>query len=352
MNIILLYGGNSLESDISEVTYLKINKLLKDSKYHTLGVYLNHEGEFFLNGKKGCFIKNKNKYYFKVNLKKHYFDFVIPLLHGKGSEDGTLKGYFDSLKIPCISASILNSSLLQDKITFKKILAYHQIKQSDFVYLTYSEYMDNDFNLNQLLDKLTFPLIVKPNSLGSSIGVKKANNLKELIISLDQAFSFDEKVLIEKCIPNLKEVNVALIGDYEEVIFSELETVSKKNDVLTYFDKYLQSKDKVTRIIPSDISLSTKEKIIKTSEEVFKLLDCFGIVRFDYLLDEKENEVYLNEINTIPGSLAYYLFTVKGINLENLFDKLITLFYKHEKNIERLSTHYKEGNKKDLLAKE
>ncbi len=352
MNLVFLYGGNSLESDISEVTYKKISILLKNSQHNIIGIYLNHQGEFLFKHKRGRFVKKDDTYFFQCGLKKYFFDLVIPLVHGKGSEDGTIGAYFDALKIPCAYSGILNSAILQDKITFKNLLALERIPQVDFVYLTYEEYMDISFDLKTKVKNLSYPLIVKPNSLGSSIGVKKVNNENELIIALDKAFSFDQKVLIENAVLNLKEVNVAILGDKNSYTISELETVSNKEEVLSYFDKYLQSKDKTLRIIPSDIDKELKDKIIKISSTVFKNLDCSYVVRFDFLIDQKTKEVYLNEANTIPGSLAYYLFEPIGININDLINNLINTYYRKKNQDVRLIHDYHEGNKKALLSKE
>ncbi len=352
MKIVLLYGGNSLESDISEVTFKKVSSLLKESKYEVLGIFLNHEGEFFLNNKKGMFYKNKDTYYFKVGFKKYYFSYVLPLVHGKNSEDGTLGAFFDILKIPCIYSGVLNASILQDKAKFKDLGKTYNIPTAKYTYLTYSEYMNINIDLKELIKDFSYPLIVKPSSLGSSIGVKKVTTLEELILALDKAFSYDECVLIEECITSLKEVNIALLGDKEKQIVSLLETVSNKEDVLSYFDKYLTSKDKVTRIIPSDINDIQKEEIIKISKEAFIKYNCFGIIRFDYLINQKTNNIYLNEINTIPGSLAYYLFEPLSIKMSDIIDTLINLYNKKVNREKRLVTSYHQGDKNALLSKE
>lgn len=352
MNLVFLYGGNSLESDISEVTYKKILNLLKDSEHTIIGIYLNHQGEFLINNKRGKFVKKDNNYYFQYGFKKISFDLVIPLVHGKGSEDGTIGAYFDALKIPCAYSGILNSAILQDKITFKKLLALEKVPQVDFTYLTYEEYMDFSFNLKNKVKDLSYPLVVKPNSLGSSIGVKKVSNENELIIALDKAFSFDKKVIIENAVSFLKEVNVAILGERNSYIVSELETVSNKEDILSYFDKYLQSKDKTTRIIPADIDEQLKNKIIDISSTIFKRFDCSYVVRFDFLINQNSSEVYLNEANTIPGSLAYYLFEPIGINPKNLINNIINIYYRKNAQEARLVHDYHEGNKNALLNKE
>lgn len=352
MNVVLLYGGNSLESDISEVTYKKINSLLNKQEFKTFGIFLNHKGEFFYKNKKGDFFKKGNNFYFKTGIKKLYFDYVLPLVHGKGSEDGTIGAFFDTLNIPCIYSGILNSALLQDKIKFKEYLAFKNISQVDYVYITYNEYMDINFDLKRKIDKLTFPLIVKPNCLGSSIGVKKVYDISDLINALDKSFEYDNKVLIENCVQNLKEVNIAILGNNYKQFVSELETVSNKEDVLSYFDKYLQSKDRIIRIIPADINSDVKEEIINISKSVFQLFDCMGVVRFDYLIDQKSSKVYLNEANTIPGSLAYYLFEPLNIDCTHLIKQLIVLYEQKNKQEKRLLNDYHEGDKNKLLSKE
>ena len=352
----LLCGGDSLESDISYVSYKKIKQELKYSNIATIDVYLNRFGEFYLiennKLKKGQFVKHNEECFFKTKFKKYYFDAVLPIVHGKGVEDGSLGAYFDILKIPCMYSGITNASLLQNKSYFKKIIDFYDIPNVPYVDLSYYQYIDVNFDLEKHVSKLQFPLIVKPVNLGSSIGVKKVYDMESLLEALDKSFSYDSDVLIEKCVESLKEVNIALLGYKDNIIVSELETVSNKDDVLSFFDKYLLSKEKTTRIIPSDISKDKKETIIFLSKKVFRLLDCFGVVRLDFLLDEENSKVYLNEINTIPGSLAYYLFEPININVAKMIDILYEFYLKKVKDDLKRLTSYEESNKKDLLSKE
>ncbi len=354
--IAIVYGGDSIESDISVLSYKKIKTKLIDEGVKTLDIFLDRTGSFYVNYnnkiKMGHFEKIGESCYFKTKFSRFEFDVVLPLVHGKGVEDGSLGAFFDILKIPCMYSGVLNSSLLQNKSYFKKMLDYYNIPNTKFVDLSYDEYIDIDFDLELLIKDLTYPLIIKPNNLGSSVGVSKVYEYNELLSSLDNAFKYDNEILIEEAVCNLKEVNVAVLGYKDNLIFSELETVSKKDDILSFYDKYLLSKDKTTRIIPSDISLEVKDNILEISKKAFKCLSCFGVNRFDFLIDELSNEVYLNEINTIPGSLAYYLFEPLNIQVYKIIQIMYENYRKKIKNDNRLLKTYYEDKRKDLLSKE
>lgn len=350
--IAIVYGGDSIESDISVLSYKKIKTMLIDEGIKTLDIFLDRTGSFYVNYnnkiRMGHFEKIGESCYFKTRFSRYEFDVVLPLVHGKGVEDGSLGAFFDILKMPCMYSGVLNSSLLQNKSYFKKILNYYNIPNTKFVDLSYDEYIDIDFDLELLIKDLSYPLIIKPNNLGSSVGVSKVYEYSELLSSLDNAFKYDNEILIEEAVCNLKEVNIAVLGYKDNLVFSELETVSKKDDILSFYDKYLLSKDKKTRIIPSDISIDIKE----ISKKTFKCLSCFGVNRFDYLIDELSNEVYLNEINTIPGSLAYYLFEPLNIQAYKIIQIMYENYRKKLKDENRLLKTYYEDKRKDLLSKE
>lgn len=338
--ILLLCGGDSFENEISILTMKKVEQEFIKNNWDYLVVYLNHQGEFFLCNKKtsltdfinirkrskGSFISRNNKYCFKVGRKRHYFDFVLPLLHGKNAEDGLVGAYFDTIKIPCIYSGIYNASLLQDKYLFKNMLKAFNIKQTKFTNLSYYQYHDTSFDLNSFLSKIKFPTIAKPSKLGSSIGIRKIDSKEQLKEELDVLFKYDDRIIFEEEVKNLKEVNIALLGYQNQIVFSESETVNDKNEILSFYDKYQRCETlKESRIIPSDINEELLDKIKKISFNLFEKLDCFGIVRFDFLIDTKKEEIYLNEINTIPGALAYYLFEAKEIEFRRLLISLVNI---------------------------
>lgn len=341
----LVYGGDSLEAEISILTALKVQKELEKFSYPYMMVYLDHDGNFYTGKsllfktnythltkfKKGNFEKSNQHYYFKTKFKKEEFDVVLLLVHGYHAEDGTLGGYFDTLKIPCIYPGLIQSALLQDKVAFKRIMSGLNIKQTKYIVLN-----ENEFNLKKesLVIDLKYPLIVKPSLLGSSIGVNKVNNENELFNALYEGFKFDETLIIEEAVNNLKEINVALLKVDNEIIVSSLERVNDKEKVLSFIDKYDNYSLTDTHIIPADIDNKIAKKIIYNAKMVYQKLNLKSIIRFDYLLDYERNEFYLNEVNAIPGSLSYYLFENKDIKMVDLVD----LLYKA----------YKENKKEDL----
>lgn len=336
--IALVFGGDSLESEISILTCLKVIKEFQKQNWKFVPVYLDHLGQFYTGAKlfnkdnyqnkkgfiKGRFVKNKERYYFKTRLKKYYFDYVLPIVHGKGTEDGTLGAFFDLLQIPCIYGGIINASILQDKAFFKRFLKVLKIKQPKYKTMKYYQYINANLNVDALIKGLTFPLIVKPSHLGSSIGVKKVFDKEQLIEAINEAFYYDDEVIIEECIKSLKEVNIAVVGYQDDLTLSAFETVNQSDQVFSFYQKY----ESEVPFVPfqkkkDNLDEELKDKIVKITTQVYEELSCFGVVRFDFLIDQEANEVYLNEINTIPGSLAFYLFEDIGIDFKTLLERLI-----------------------------
>ena len=342
----LLCGGDSLESDISYVSYKKIKQELKYSNIATIDVYLNRFGEFYLiennKLKKGQFIKHNEECFFKTKFKKYYFDAVLPIVHGKGVEDGSLGAYFDILKIPCMYSGITNASLLQNKSYFKKIIDFYDIPNVPYVDLSYYQYIDVNFDLEKHVSKLQFPLIVKPVNLGSSIGVKKVYDMESLLEALDKSFSYDSDVLIEKCVESLKEVNIALLGYKDNIIVSELETVSNKDDVYGIYsglslDVYFLLSTQIPQtieIITNNETMNVRElkfknrkvvlkksrvKITKENENAYKIMEFFSKLDVnDFLKDNmcKREVVSFIKENKITYSNIYALapyFPTKSI---------------------------------------
>ncbi len=354
MIYVFVYGGDSLESDISFLTYKKVTSSLKSSNNSFLGVFLDRDGTFYLNHNdkliKGDFIKKEGLNYFKTKFKKYIFDYVFPLVHGRNVEDGSLGAYFDILKIPCIYSGIDNASILQNKKVFKELLNYYNIPNTKFVSLDYTTFMGLNFDLNEHIKSLKFPFIVKPVHLGSSIGVNKANNESELLKALDNAFMYEEEVLIEEVVSSLKEINIAMLGYKNEIECTKCEVVSKKDEVYSFFDKYCKERNEVHE--RSEIEEDLYNKIVELSIKTFKNFDCFGVIRIDYLYDESNKRIYLNEINTIPGSLALMYFENENKDADYVVTKCKDLYLKKKSQIRRLYKTYKEIDKSQLLEKD
>lgn len=348
--ICLVYGGDSLENEISILTALKIEKELDKYSYPHMLVYLDENGNFYtgtpLKRKenyqfrshfiKGQFEKKNNKYYFKTRFKKEEFDMTLLLCHGQGSEDGTLGGFFDTLKIPCIYPGIVKSAIIQDKGYFKEIMKALNIDQVNYLRLNEKSF-ENMMQKNTLKIDLKYPLIIKPSHLGSSIGIKKVDNIDELLSAIYDTFKYDEEIIIEECLTKFKEVNIAIFRNHD-LIISELERVNDQNSILTFLDKYDNYRPNDSHVIPADINPKFKKKIIAIAKKVYLNLNLKSVMRFDFLLDEENGKIYLNEVNAIPGSLAYYLFEPLKIKMIDLIQMMIEA-YENEMQAQKNRVH-------------
>lgn len=334
MNIVaIVFGGESLEHDISIITGLFACEEFEKNKINYLPIYLDHQNLFYT----GKALLNKDNYLtkkgfirgqfvfkngcYKFKAKHHFYNIECAVLcvHGKGMEDGKLKALFEVMHIPSTSSSVVTASLIQDKHLSKLIMQNADIPVIDSFFLKKGE----ELVVSQGFD---YPLIVKPTNLGSSIGVKKVYNLQELKDHLLIAFNYDESVIVEKVVENLEELNIAILGDKNDYVISDIEMVNSKDDVLSFSDKYELFQTKTSgHIIPAQVSNDIKDKIINYASKAFLLFDCKGVVRFDFMLNKKTNEVYLNEINSIPGSLAFYLFKTQQLAFIDILKRLIEI---------------------------
>lgn len=334
MNIGVLFGGISVEHDISIISAIQVIKALDKNKYQVIPIYITKQGEF-LSGKryseietyknvlkplkseyvnltrknKGCYLSYLYKK-FKNGLK---IDLILPIMHGKGVEDGNISGFLEILNIPYISSKTLGASILQDKEYTKIFLKEKNINTLEYIVLKNKECHKNNN---------AYPLIIKPASLGSSIGISKVNNDYEYENSINQAFKYDNKIIVEKCLTNFKEYSIALYKYKNELKESQIEEIKFNGDIYRFIDKY-QSGTKVEEthhVLPAKISNELKNEIVSISKDIYNLLDLKGVVRVDFLYDNETHKLYVNEVNTIPGSLGFYLFKLP---FKDLLDELI-----------------------------
>ena len=313
MNIAVFYGGRSVEHEVSVISALQVMKTLL-FEHNIIPVYLDKENRMFFNKKDEMFVDRDDSGYFIFNKrkpkKKKYFDLAFLCFHGKGVEDGTISALFELLNIPYVGPNILSSSVCQNKYFTKRVLESARINVVPYEHLIKNLF---DERTIKRIERLGFPMILKPSSLGSSIGVKVVNDYQQFKEEVEGLFMFDEEVLLEKYIENKKEYNIAVLKDGDKVILSDIEEVGN-NEILTYEDKYLGGSDGMQsckRIFPATISNSLKKQIEYISKKAFLALNCQNVVRFDFIYDLEKEKVYLNEVNTIPGSYANYLFKNK-----------------------------------------
>jgi D-alanine-D-alanine ligase len=368
--ICVIFGGKSAEHDVSIITGIQaINKLSKD-KYNVVPVYISREGVWHsglkllnLNAYKNpnSLLNQVDKVYFKPSFGDHtlYFekksllgnkrqiqiDVVIPALHGTYGEDGKIQGLLELIGIPYTGCDTLASAVGMDKIAMKKILAFNKLPLVSHFSFDIREWYTNQNAILEKANSMEYPLIIKPSDLGSSIGVSKANNQNELIEAIDLASQFSNNVIVEKMVKNLLEINCAVVGNKEKATASYCEEPHFEDDVLSYKDKYVSKEGSSEgmggskRTIPADIPAEQTKKIQEMAIETFKCLFSEGVARIDFLIDKNDNKIYVNEINTLPGSFAFYLFEPAGKPFATLLEEIIQLAIQRRKRQDGLTTN-------------
>ncbi len=346
----VIFGGNSVEHEISIITALQAIENIDKDNYEVVPIYLSkkhkfyshldflnmdtfkdldnvckkyEEKIFFLEKDKVCLL-NKKKSFFKKS-EQIDVDLFFPIVHGTNVEDGKLQGFLEMFKIPYIGPTTTSAVLGQEKAVMKDILESHKISQTKYIWVNESQ---SDEILDIVKEKLSYPVIVKPNCLGSSVGIFVANNEKELSSKIMDSFKYDDVLVIEEALSGFEELNISLVNINGEIKTSAIEKVIASNDVLTYEDKYLSgSKTKsqgmasLGRELPAKIDKKLEEDIANLTTKVYEVLRCSGIVRVDILL--LNGKLYINEVNNIPGSLSYYLWEEKGITYKELLSEYI-----------------------------
>ena len=359
----LLFGGPTTEHEISIITAVQAASAIDKEKYEIVPIYITKtrewytgsdllsienykDMEFLLSGLTNVILYNKNNE-FVLQKKKGLFknivnkvDIILPIVHGYNMEDGTIQGYLNMLGVPYIGSDIFGASVGQDKVFQKQILEATKLPVLPYVWFNDTEYEENESKVLTSIENLGYPVIVKPARLGSSIGINVAKNLEELKEALEEAIKYDEKIVVEKALTDFFELNCSVLGNSEITETSLIEEVSGEDEILSYSDKYMNSgKSKgmvsTNRIIPARIKETETKKIEKYAVDAFRALGASGVVRIDFLMDKKSKKIYLNELNTIPGSLSFYLWKDKGISYTELINRVIDLgikrYYKNNK---------------------
>ena len=343
LNVGIIIGGRSVEHDISILSGLQVYHAIDKSKYNVTIFYITkdlrwlvgnslnnistyEEGKFINTLEVSLYKKKEGVFYkpLRSRKKEQIIDLVIPVVHGDGIEDGTLVGYLDMLDIPHTSAKLTSSAIIQDKILTKELLSSVNIPNVEYIYMTSN---DNYYDiLEKVKFKLGYPVVIKPARLGSSIGITTATTDDQFKHGIEEALKYGSRILIEKKIENMKEYNIAIFSSSNKLITSCIEEVTKTDDILSFVDKYERMdklENKSNRQIPAIIPKQLEEKIIDICTKAYTHLDITGVSRIDTIYDVDNDLVYINEINTIPGSLAFYLFEKKNIDFTNLVNMLI-----------------------------
>lgn len=359
----IIFGGKSVEHEVSIISALQAINNMDDDKYEVVPIYIDKDRNWYtgmellnidnfknldflykniipivLCKRKNDFVLLKQKGLFKRVENK--VDIAFPIVHGANVEDGSLVGYLESIGIPYVGSGVLGSAIGQDKVVMKKLMQSENLPVVDYVWFYDYEYVNDEDLINNKIEKLGFPVIVKPARLGSSVGITVAHEANELKDCVEEAIKYDSKIVVEKVINNLVEINASVLGNSEYLVVSPLEEVMGIDEFLSYRDKYIGGKKgtkskgmiNTNRIIPARVEPKIETEIKSLSEKVFRLFNLSGVVRIDFLFDKKNSKIYVNEPNIIPGSLSFYLWKECGKNYKTLLDDLITLAIKDYKN--------------------
>ncbi len=372
----VIFGGDSVEHEVSIISALQAMENIDEEKYEVIPIYISKDRHFYT----GIALKDMETFKYFDSMKKYVkeitmcrkgdevvlqkvkgffgrnvntIDVAFPIVHGKGVEDGSLAGYLETLGLPVVGPSVLGASLGQDKVVLKEVLRANNINTPNYVWFYDYEYSMNKDEIIENIEKLNYPVIVKPANLGSTIGIGVAHNKEELTKAIEEAIEYEKKIIVEQMIPNLQELNCAVCGNYEYNETSFIAEMKMKHELLTFEDKYLGgSKGKGMKSkmpssmstsefeIPAKISEEMTNKIYEISKKVFRVLNLKGVCRIDYLVNKETNEIYVNEPNTIPGSLAFYLYKPKGKDYKTLTDELIKSAIKDYKNEMRKTSSF------------
>lgn len=323
----IIYGGISTENEVSEMSAKSVIENLDKEKYEIHEIYISKYGKWY--EVKG----NKKEEIYNLIWYLKDLDIVFPVLHGIGGEDGTIQGMFEMLQIPYVGCGVLASSVGMDKVYTKIIFEKAGIPQTKYVYVkrennTYKivdeNFDEEELKIEKITKKLKFPMFVKPSNSGSSVGVKKATNVEELKLAIENAGQYDTKILVEQAIEG-KEVECAVLQDGKNIIASTVGEIMSAEEFYSFDAKYNMPESKT--LIPANIKNEQIEEIRKLAIKAFKAIDGKGLSRVDFFIEKETNKIYINEINTMPGftkiSMYPKLFEKVGISYSELLDKLI-----------------------------
>lgn len=372
-NIAFFFGCRSVEHEVSIISAVQAMAAIDREKYDIIPVYVTKQGEMYTGDslftieeyrdlpgltakcRKVFFVREGECVLMKYDEKKGLFskrtedvriDLAFPVVHGTNCEDGTMQGYFEFLGLPYVGCDIISSAVGMDKAVFKDVLKNAGLPCLDCVTFRAREYTaDKDAVKNRIKEKIGFPLIIKPCNLGSSVGISKVDREDDLEEAVSLAFSFADKILAERAVTAIREINCSVLGDTDSCEASVCEEPFMSDEILSYDDKYMsnskggQSKGMASlgRKIPADLPKEKSEEIRRLACQVFKAVGASGVVRIDFIIDEDTGSVYANEINTIPGSLSFYLWDAAGLKYPQLCDRLIDIAFRRQRKTENLT---------------
>lgn len=369
--VAFIFGCRSVEHEVSIISAVQAMRAVNKEKYDIVPIYVTKNGEMYTSEKMFeiepfrdtkaliadsepvTMVKSGNDVVLKFLNNKMFskkkdivLNVAFPVVHGTNCEDGTLQGYLEFLGLPYVGCDILSSAVGMDKAVFKYVMKEAGLPVLDCLCFYAREYAKQREEIIAKAEKeIGYPMIVKPVNLGSSVGISKANDKNALLDAIDLAVSFSDKVLIEHAVSAIREINCSVVGDPDSCSASVCEEPFMNDEILSYEDKYMANSKSsgskgmasLMRKIPADIPDEKSEEIRELAKKVFKALGASGVVRIDFIIDTDTDTVYVNEINTIPGSLSFYLWEETNMPYSELLDTLISLAFRRNRNRENLT---------------
>ena len=359
----VLFGGVSPEHEVSVITGLQLMKQADQSKYQLIPIYVDKVGQWWTgeNAARSEFFQQVDTYApqglasFSTELSelKKQLDVAILCFHGGGGEKGEVQGLLELAQIPYQGPGVTGSAVCFDKVVTRQVLAGENVSQTKYSWFTQADWDQNQAKVIGQVKQLGLPVYIKPANGGSTIGIQRLDQERKLEKAVGEVLQFDSKVLVEKEVTDCIEVNVSVLGDQLSAHASTPEQPIKSTELLTFADKYEQGGAKKTglasasRRIPAPISAQLTKKLQDAALRLFKIFDLSGVVRIDFFANPSTEEIFVTELNTIPGSMSFYLWEASGLKYPQLIDRLVKIAQDRHKHQSALITTFKT----DILQK-
>lgn len=360
VRVALLFGGKSGEHDVSLLSAKSVMKAIDSQKYEVLPVLISKTGEWQVDETSLQFLQGNNERVEKLantsvnrqvarsvqpfpSILDSEVDVVFPLLHGPNGEDGTIQGLLQLAGKPYVGAGVLASAAGMDKVIMKRLFAEAGLPQGDFAgYLRSDIDRRMDHIVVEIEERFGYPCFVKPANLGSSVGISKARNREQLIEALELACRYDRKIIVEQFM-DAREIELAVLGNDDPIVSIPGEIVSE-HEFYDYTAKYTDGKSEL--IIPAELDEKTVNTLTELAKKAFSTIDGAGLARVDFFVDRNNGQIYLNEINTMPGFTMYSMYPLlwqhSGISYSELIDRLIQLALLRHEDMDRSVSSYEQ----------
>lgn len=355
-NLAVFFGGISPEHEVSVITGVQLMKHVDQERYNLVPVYIDKAGKWWTGPvlTSTDYYKDQNLYspqglesfVINPNAKSNSIDAAILCFHGQYGEGGNIQGLLELAQIPYQGPAVTSSAIAFDKIVTRQILKAENIHQTPYVWFTQAEWKTNQQEIKAQIEQLGYPVFAKPANSGSTIGIQKVSTADTIGETIESILHYDQRVIVEKEVVDCIEVNVSVLGLEGETKASVPEQPIKQDEFLSFADKYERGGGKksgmasATRRIPAPISSNLTEQLQQLAQRIFHVFDCSGVVRIDFFVNPSTEEIFVTELNTIPGSMSFYLWEASGLPYPQLVDRLVEIAEKRFAQKQVLTTSF------------